>query len=452
MKKTIREAAGGPAHPGDGKEMEQAVALWSSLYSGGAPWLGGQVQSLGLPAAIASELARMVTIEMESRITPGRGNPARAEFLNRQYQPVLDRLRGAVEFACAKGGLILKPFIDGGRIAVDLIQADCFHPIAFDGSGRGEITAAAFSERKTAGRRTFTRLEIHRMEEDGLHIRNEVYVSDKPAVLGVRTGLSQVEDWSDLPEEIHIAGVDRPLFAYFKMPFANQVDPHSSLGVSVFSRAVGLIEQADRQYSRILWEFEGSELAVDASVDLFRRDGGGRPVLPRGKERLFRTFDVDGFRDGAFLQAFSPAIRDQALFHGLNRLFQRIEFNCGLSYGTLSDPQNAELTATEIISSRQRMYSTVVDIQKSLQSALEQLIHAMDAWATIGGLAAFGGYETSFTWDDSIIVDSANEQVIRMREVEAGLVKPERYLMWRYGVGEKEARSMMQKEENDEHY
>ena len=51
-------------------------------------------------------------------------------------------------------------------------------------------------------------------------------------------------------------------------------------------------------------------------------------------------------------------------------------------------------TATEIVSSKQRMYSTVKDIQGALESALNNLIYAMSVWAKLSGLS-IDGYEVS---------------------------------------------------------
>ena len=117
------------------------------------------------------------------------------------------------------------------------------------------------------------------------------------------------------------------------MPFANNIDKDSPLGMSVFSKAKNLIKQADIHWERILWEFESSERAIDATEDIFRFDENHQPILPRGRERMFRTYDIQA-TDKPFIETFSPEIRDNSLFNGLNRIFQRIEFNCGLAYGT----------------------------------------------------------------------------------------------------------------------
>ena len=56
-------------------QMEQAIELWSAMYKNEAPWLHEpsnqdptRVVSLGLPALIASEKARMAILEMQSEI------------------------------------------------------------------------------------------------------------------------------------------------------------------------------------------------------------------------------------------------------------------------------------------------------------------------------------------------------------------------------------------------
>ena len=241
-----------------------------------------------------------------------------------------------------------------------------------------------------------------------------------------------------------MTGVRQPLYGYFKPPVANNIDPQSPLGVSVYARAADLIKEADKQYSRYLWEFEGGELAVHADEGMFRLDKNGKRQLPKGKERLYRALNVDSSVAGnkAF-DTFSPVLRDASLGNGLNTLLERIEDACGLARGTFSNQTQEAKTATEIKVLKQRSYATITDTQKALQTALEQLIGAMDYWTTIGKLAPSGNYDISFEWDDSIIVDTQSEQVIRMQEVAAGLLKPVDYIMWRYGVSEERAMEML---------
>lgn len=415
------------------ENMAQGIDLWTKMYEDKSPWVDNdEVKSLNLASSIASEIARLVTIEMKSEVTGSK----RADYLNEQYQKVVDDIRREVEYTAAKGGLIFKPYIDGGKIAVDYVHADNFYPVKFNSSG--ELIAVIFPEVIKKGKQIYTRLEYHHLLENNVYyISNTAYVKDQNSdELGVKCDLTLVEEWKDLEPEINLNGVEKPLFSYIKMPIANTVDSKSSLGVSVYARSVNLIKEIDKHYSRILWEYEGTELAVDVSLDMLNSND----ELPSNKKRIYRKLDTE---DGNFYEVFSPEIRDTSLFNGFNKLLQRVEFNCGLAYGTLSDIQVVEKTAEEIKASKQRSYSTIVDIQKQLKIALEHLLYAMDYLATLYDLSSPGEYEVSFDFDDSIIIDNKSEQAIMMQEVAAGLIKPEKYLMERYGVTEDQAKDML---------
>ena len=219
------------------------------------------------------------------------------------------------------------------------------------------------------------------------------------------------------------------------------MDDTSPLGVSVYSRAINDIKEADNQWTRLLWEFEGSELAIDADITLFKKDDKGNYEFPKGKDRLFRMMDLDD--NAEKYKVFAPAIRDENFINGFNAILRRIEFNVGLAYGTLSDPNTVDKTAEEIKASKQRSYSTVSDIQKSLQTALEQLVYAMDVMAQLSGLSGRKKYEMSFDWDDSIVIDKEQELASMQQDAVAGFIRKELYVAAKYGVSEEEALKMM---------
>ncbi len=182
------------------------------------------------------------------------------------------------------------------------------------------------------------------------------------------------------------------------------------------------------QYSRLLWEFEGSELALDIDINAIRPDSDGR--MPKLNERLFRKLDLG---EENTYNIFSPVIRDASQINGLNEMLIRIEDVCGLSRGTFSNLQTQAKTATELKILRQRSYATVADTQKSLQQALEHLIYAMDVWATIGNLAPSGDYNVSFEFDDSIVTDIDTEFDRRVKLLQMGIIKPEELQKWYFG-------------------
>ena len=416
-------------------KMANEIDLWAKMYKNEPPWKEKNIKLCGLPAAIAGEFARLVTLELKTEVT---GN----DFINEEYQAVVSDIRKYTEYACAKGGLAMKPYASEGHIEVDMVQADRFFPTKFN--SRGEVTAAVFAESLTVGKKVYTRLEYHQHEGTMYHINNKAFVKqdlDNVEVLGKEVPLTAVPEWANLQEEVTLKNVKMPLFAYFKIPNANNVDDTSPLGVSVYSRAINDIKEADNQWTRLLWEFEGSELAIDADITLFKKDDKGNYEFPKGKDRLFRMMDLDD--NAEKYKVFAPAIRDENLINGFNAILRRIEFNVGLAYGTLSDPNTVDKTAEEIKASKQRSYSTVSDIQKSLQTALEQLVYAMDVMAQLSGLSGRKKYEMSFDWDDSIVIDKEQELASMQQDAVASFIRKELYVAAKYGVSEEEALKMM---------
>lgn len=364
-----------------------------------------------------------------------------SDFLQKQYQKVLNQLRIQIEYGCALGSLILKPYVSDGSIKVSFVQSDSFYPLAYDDSG--ELTSVVFLEQIKKQGEIFSKFEVHELNGNQLRVINFAYVSKDESQRGSEIALADVPEWADIQEDVLVT-VDGPLYGYFRVPVANTVDKKSPLGASVYSKAVSLINEADNMYKRILWEYKGSELGIDINEAYISKDESGKLSLPEGKERLFRKYSIStGINDKPFYEVFSPAIRDSSLFNGLNKILQRIEFNCSLAYGTLSDPQIVDKTAEEIRTSKQRSYATISDCQKSLENSLRQLLSAMNVLAKLYKLGSSETFDVSFEWDDSIIVDSKTEGTIRMQEVAAGLLRPELYLAWRYGVSEEEARKMM---------
>lgn len=415
-------------------KMANEIDLWAKMYKNEPPWKEKNIKLCGLPAAIAGEFARLVTLELKTEVT---GN----DFINEEYQAVVSDIRKYTEYACAKGGLAMKPYASEGHIEVDMVQADRFFPTKFNSRG---VTAAVFAESLTVGKKVYTRLEYHQHEGTMYHINNKAFVKqdlDNVEVLGKEVPLTAVPEWANLQEEVTLKNVKMPLFAYFKIPNANNVDDTSPLGVSVYSRAINDIKEADNQWTRLLWEFEGSELAIDADITLFKKDDKGNYEFPKGKDRLFRMMDLDD--NAEKYKVFAPAIRDENLINGFNAILRRIEFNVGLAYGTLSDPNTVDKTAEEIKASKQRSYSTVSDIQKSLQTALEQLVYAMDVMAQLSGLSGRKKYEMSFDWDDSIVIDKEQELASMQQDAVAGFIRKEIYVAAKYGVSEEEALKMM---------
>ena len=423
-------------------EMESAISRWAMEYEGTPPWIAKDSKTLGLAAAIAAEIARMVTMEFDVSLTGSE----RADWIMQQLKKdLLPTLQTNVELAAALGGLVLRPFITGdGRVVIDALQGDCFYPLAFDSSRR--MTAVVFTDQIVRGKKIYTRLEQHEFKNNAYRILNRCFESGHTDSLGKEISLETVPEWEGIAPETVLTNIDRPLFAYLRMPFANRVDRHSPLGVSCFAAAERLLQDADEQYGRYIWEFEGGELAIHVADDvLYKNTENGRTELAKGRERLYRGLNI-GVQNENFFETFAPSLRDESIKRGFNSILQRIEFSCGLAYGTLSDPSVVEKTAEEIRASKQRSYSTVSGIQHAVQAALEDLVYAIDQLATFYHVkdSGAGAYELAVDWGDSIANDPQLRKQNFLSLVMAGKFPMQRYLVEFEGYSEDDARAAVQ--------
>ena len=443
------------------QEMKDAIELWEQMYKNKSPWVmsNENLKSLGLPAMIASEKARTATIEMNVKIT---GESERAKFISEQFKKVTSTIRKNLEYGIALGGLVIKPYVVMGpdnqyKIEFNYVKATDFYPLAF--SANGKITEAAFIERIFTKEAVFSKVEYHQLVGTTLTVRNLAFktVNSNTSIystldgqLGTEISLSEVPEWSNLAPQTIIDNVDSLLFAYFKMPQANTIDLTSPLGVSGFSKAVDLIHDADEQYTDLLWEFEGGQLAVDVDRTAFNplidKDGKQTVQLPKFQDRLFRR-NLDLGEDDTY-NVFSPNLRDVNIINGLNNILMHIEDVCDLARGTLSNVTYSEArTATELKILKQRTFSANKDIQTELQGTLEQVITIMDKYCDLYNIVdgSKDDYEVAYDWDDSILVDKDTERQVDMIDVDKGRMSKIEYRMKWYGETEAQAQESLDK-------
>lgn len=404
-----------------------------------------------------------------------KGPTERADFLNKTYQKkLIPQLCRQIEYGIALGGLVIKPYvimskeekettdsnglvlteeIDKAEIEFDFTYAGDFYPLAFNGSG--DIIEAAFIQRRFDKDITYSRLEHHKFiaDEHKVIVTNTAYKSTARGGendLGQEIPLTSVPGWESITPITYIEHVTRLMFAYFKMPEANTIDMYSPLGVSGFDKAKTLIRDADIQYSTLLWEYEGGSLAIDIDRDALmdtevRNERGDIIMVSKMghlQRRLYRPVDIGV--EGDTYNAFAPALRDNSYIMGLNTILMRIEDVTGLSRGTLSEVDTTEArTATELRILKQRSYQTNAEIQQSIQICLEDVVYIMNALCDLYEITPAGEYETSFEWDDSILVDKDEELGRNVTLMDKGIISKKELRMWYKGETEKQAREAL---------
>lgn len=261
-------------------EMINAMDDWYLLYLNKAPWLSDEsVKSRNLPAFISSELARSITLELDWNITgkDADGNTQdaegaelsnpRSEFLKKEFKRCIAKLREKLEQGLASGGMTVRPYPKDGHIYFDWTMAWGLYPLSF--GDEGQLTDVIFRDTYTEGKTVYTRLERHRVEGENVRITQRAFKSNMRDSIGTEIPIKSVPQWSSLEPEAVVENTEGQLFGWYKVAAANCIDIDSPMGVSCFAKARDVIKEVDKQYSRLLWEYEGSELAIDVDPIAF---------------------------------------------------------------------------------------------------------------------------------------------------------------------------------------
>ena len=424
------------AHPAASRDMADNAALWYAMYINHPPWETCDVRPLGLPGAIGRELSRHALTEFSVTVS----GSARAEYINRQVQTAKKGFRQNLELGLCLGGIALKPYPDGGRLLVEAYTSG-FTPTRFDGTGRA-VGGVFRGEPVRQGNKWYIKLEYHDflLQEDGTAayvVENKAYRSSQEGHVGAQVPLESVAQWADLSEREEIVGLTGPLFAYFKPPVSNDIEPSSPVGVSVYSGAtVELIQQADEQWKQLRQEYRSGRRRMLFNGSVMDHD--------QVDDEFFEYGDFTS--DTSFFQFINPELRDDQFYNGFQRILQRIEFNVGLAFGTFSDPQSVEKTATEQIMTKHRQYVTEDAIQEAFQDTLDGLVYAMSALCDLARLAPAGAYQVDYSWGDGVLDDPETrrqDMALDMQRVAAGLMRDVDFVMKWDKVDEETARKRL---------
>ena len=451
------------------------IVPWKCLYKGFyKPWhyvfaptiddpmAHRNMAYLSLAKACCSELAGMVwTDQCEVNVSID-GFEGEDDPLDSFVQGVLKKnnfnraMRDAVEKAAALGGEALKCWrtvrhdaegneIPGTeRIKLGFAMADQFVPTGWDVA---DVDAGIFVTRQARTGWYYTLLEWH--EWDGLTyvIRNELYraeikkngVGEAQDILGFRYPLAEL--YPNLAEETRI-NIEKSLFSYFRTPTANNVDDNSPLGVSIYANAMETLHALDICFDSFVREFRLGKKRIIVPARMIRK------VVDPMTGRELRYFDATDETyealstddpDNLKIQDNSVELRVDEHVAALNAFLNIFCLQVGLSAGTFSfDTSSGLKTATEVVSENSKTYKTVKNYQNQIIPAVEQLVHAIIAIASLYDMQtadgqsvknlAARGYEVTVTLDDGITQDRQTNVNEGITLVGAGLMSKKKFL------------------------
>ena len=233
--------------------MDTAIRTWNQIYAGHPKWVDqdSHVKTINFAKSVSSETARLTCLDLSIKIS---GSP-RADYLQGVIDNMFVKIREYVEKGCVNGTVILKPNGDG----IDCFDPQRFLPTEIDGNGN--IRAGIFFDFYEQSKRFYKRLEYHRFVNDVYLVSNRCFISSSSTSLGVPIDMEKTP-WKGLMPEAAIENLEKPLFSVFKTPMANNIEPESPLGMSIFAEALEELKDLDVAYSRNAGEIFDSERIV----------------------------------------------------------------------------------------------------------------------------------------------------------------------------------------------
>lgn len=406
--------------------MRSATSLWWDAFQGQLPFAQTHKNFKPLPTAYVSTayLAQLVTGEIKFEIAD--------EELNRHVQknllPNLDRI---VQQTIVGGYTVIKPyFVQSGEMFFDSGTSRDFLPMTLDENGH--VTEGVFFERIRYHGKIYERRE-HHIFQNGVHtVRNTAYLyGTKHAV-----ELATVPKWAVLIPEGQIPS-DIPMIATFRTPYANNIDLDSELPISIFANSLGTLHEIDEAHSEYCAEFKKMSAKVFADSTVLRGNEG----IP---DDYFVGFKGDGESTvEQQIMTYAPQIRETEHSAKINKELRFYETQIGVSSGTFSfDTQKGLVTATQVLSEDRTTYNTVCQIQRQLRPVLQSLSQIVVTLARFYGFECEDG-ECAIEFGDSVFEDTGTEFNRRFQMVQAGLLKPELFVSWYYGVPVERALEMI---------
>lgn len=381
-------------------EMNNALRAWDYISTGRPPWKNAEdeIETINMAKHISDTRAKLTTLDIGIAIS---GSP-RADYLQGLADDLLKRLPDRIAEADRLGGIMIK----WNGQTWDYILPGNFGITAKDDNG--EIVGAIFAAHTSQGSAHYTRLEYHRFDgntsEGGklYRISNRAFKNQLSAkgevTLGAEVPLTKVDAWAHMEPEVTIANLEGPLFAYYRVPGANTIDPSSPLGLSVFANAITELKAIDIAVSRKNTEVEDSKHITFVGQALIQNAQNRNIDLPRFVKGL--GMGLSDTETTAVHEHVPTMLTDQRI-KDINFNLSMAGVKCGFSEGVfVMDGQTGMITATQVEADDRDTIQTIKTDRDALRDAIEQALYGANALVTLYGLAPLGEYEVNFNFGD----------------------------------------------------
>lgn len=371
------------------------------------------IDDINFSAIFSNKLANYTISDSTMNI---EGDNARVDLLNKTGQSMWKKGKKIVSMAFGYGGVIIVPYVKGGKIYYNLVPQD---RLTIDETDGELITGATvLAEKKvisgTISQTTYLRWTNYKVENNNMVITQQ-FSDDKG------NKIPAPDFWKDIQEVRTITNVDRVLFGYIKSPINNR-KANDKYGVPVTFGCDATIMEIKETMKQLIREYELKETFVGIDQTLFKK---GDKLPSNG---LFKKIDFGDNVGEERFEVFDPQFRDYTT--RLQELYKRLEHEIGTSYGILSEVDSQQATATEIKRSMYDTFTICDDMRTSIEKGMEDFFYACNVLANAFNLSPQGEYELSFDWSYSLLEDTQTEWSQLTYGLTKGVVKEVEVRQW----------------------
>jgi len=350
------------------------------------------IDNINFSAIFSNKLANYTICDSNINI---KGENKRVDLLNMTGQSMWKKAKKIVSMAFGYGGVILVPYVKGGKIYYNIVPQD---RLTIDETDGELITGATvLAEKKvvsgTIGQTVYLRWTNYQIQNGNMVITQQ-YSDEKGNQIPVP------DFWKDIQEVRTITNVDRVLFGYIKSPINNRKS-NDKYGVPITYGCEATILEIKETMKQLVHEYELKEVRVMADATMFK-SANGEYKLP--DKRLFMKVNAS---NDDFFEVYDPQFRDYTI--RLQELYKRLEHEVGTSYGILSEVSSQNATATEIKHSMYDTFTICDDMRSNIEKGMEDFFYACNVLANAFNLSPQGDYELSFDWSYSLLEDTQAE-------------------------------------------
>lgn len=421
-------------------EYYSRIALWQKWYSGKVPSVHNYTQyngrrklrrtrkTLGLAKTVSEDWANLLLNE-KFQIGVDKASAkkkidavlAANEFAKRGNQLV------ELTFALGTGAFV--EYMDGEKVKIDYIRAGMIYPLSWD---NGKVLECAFASERASGKQKKVYLNIHRLEAGKYVIENHLF--DKNGGALTETELPE----GVVPEVRTNSAV--PRFQIFTPNVANNIDPDSPLGISVYANALDQLESADLVYDSYCNEFRLGKKRITIPISMARmsmeEDGTCAPVFDDNDTEFYAIPQDDKSENK--IQEHNMDLRADAHEAGMQTMLNLVSWKTGSGGKRYVFRDGQVKTATEVVSENSDLYRNLKKHELSLEVALCGLVDS------IADMLHLGSVKATISFDDSVISDTESDKMTFLQEIRDGVRQKWEYRVRFFGEDEETAKAMVE--------